>query len=109
MSASIPGFQNTRESLSLFTYQGENVIFKHERDIRLLSVQLDHGGRLCCSLRVANLDKTPGFKALSYTWGPAIRTEATKLGGSSGPNKLEVVSHRFFSSMKSFQAFQSDF
>lgn len=99
MTETIAQAQGTSESLSPFTHAEDGLLLQHARDIRLLSLQVDHGGKLRCILRVANLDEAPGFNALSYTWGPPTRAEVMRLGGVSmnEHRSRQVVSRCHFS------------
>jgi hypothetical protein len=40
---------------------------------RLLHLEASEGTKLCSTLYVHEIDSTPEFRALSYTWGPAYR------------------------------------
>ena len=63
-----------------------DLTLNHDNDIRLVKVR---GGieTLSVRLSVANLDDTPRYTALSYTWGPATAQEASVEGITNRPSK----------------------
>lgn len=73
--------QGRGHDLPQMTY-GDNIFLNRPRDFRLLSAWQENG-QLYCNLRAANLDDGPEYKALSYTWGPATRSEVKRLGSAS--------------------------
>ncbi|KAH7126392.1 heterokaryon incompatibility protein-domain-containing protein [Dactylonectria estremocensis] len=56
------------------------------RDIRLLKVVPENRGVVECNIEVVNLDDSPGYTAISYTWGPSTNEEAAR-GISSQPSR----------------------
>ena len=51
---------------------------KNAGDIRLARIFSNETGKLHCELRVVDLERSPQYLAVSYTWGPSTNEEAAR-------------------------------
>lgn len=64
----------------------KSLSINRQGDIRLVNILETREGKISCQLRTVNLEHSPAYFALSYTWGPSTDRETAR-GGTSAPSR----------------------
>lgn len=84
------------------SYHGPELSIKHRRAIRLLKLYLQDG-KLHGRLRLANIDDRPVYKAVSYTWGPAMQmVRPRSMEGMGSEEQVPCSGRCIVSTMRSY-------